>query len=97
MHPGYLDKLLMGKEDIQRRTEYSPNNHFMYWVDKRSRSERQRAAKKVKDAKLHGNDDAHGGFGRGDQVSFTLVTNVSLTVQLILLTFYFLNSRRRNL
>mmetsp|Transcript_36979 Transcript_36979/g.75384 ORF Transcript_36979/g.75384 Transcript_36979/m.75384 type:complete len:617 (-) Transcript_36979:128-1978(-) len=70
MHPGYLDKLLMGKEDIQRRTEYSPNNHFMYWVDKRSRSERQRAAKKVKDAKLHGNDDAHGGFGRGDQEEF---------------------------
>lgn len=27
--PGYMDKL-MG--DIPHRTEYSPNNHFMYWV-----------------------------------------------------------------
>jgi hypothetical protein len=76
MYPGYLDKLLMGKEDIQRRTEYSPNNHFMYWVDKRSRSERQRAAHKIREMRQHGQDDAHGGFGRGDQVSsiYTFVT-----------------------
>jgi hypothetical protein len=71
MYPGYLDKLLMGQEDIQRRAEYSPNNHFMYWVDKRSRSERQRAAHKIRELKQHGQDDAHGGFGRGDQVSYT--------------------------
>lgn len=69
-HPGYLEKLLMGKEDIQRRAEYSPNNHFMYWVDKRSRSERRRAARKIEEAKTHGADDAHGGFGRGDQEEF---------------------------
>lgn len=80
MHPGYLNKLLMGEEDIQRRTEYSPNNHFMYWVDRRSRSERQRAARQVREAKQHGNDDAHGGFGRGDQVSVSPVPSSHLLV-----------------
>ena len=93
MHPGYLDKLLMGEEDIQRRTEYSPNNHFMYWVDKRSRSERRRAAEKIRDLKQHGQDDAHGGFGRGDQVSTLLVwyrnKYLTLLFRSVLLTFYF--------
>ena len=89
MHPGYLEKLLMGKEDIERRTEYSPNNHFMYWVDKRSRSERQRAAKKIKEAKKLGNDDAHGGFGRGDQVSYTNTSLRLITFVNLLFTFQF--------
>ena len=26
LHPDYMEKLLMGNEDTQRRTEYSPNN-----------------------------------------------------------------------
>ena len=65
-HPGYLEKLLMGNEDTMRRTEYSPNNHFMYWVDKRTRDERRAAAKQLRDRKLN-DDKAHGGFGRGDQ------------------------------
>lgn len=65
-HPGYMERLLMGKEDTQRRTEYSPNNHFMYWVDKRPRSERRRAQKALQSAHAHG-EDVHGGFGRGDQ------------------------------
>mmetsp|Transcript_16172 Transcript_16172/g.30493 ORF Transcript_16172/g.30493 Transcript_16172/m.30493 type:complete len:616 (+) Transcript_16172:258-2105(+) len=66
LSPGYLSKLLMGKEDTDRRTEYSPNNHFMYWVDKRPRDERRKAAKHLKDAHKKG-EDVHGGFGRGDQ------------------------------
>lgn len=65
-HPGYLNKLLMGNEDTMRRTEYSPNNHFMYWVDRRSKSQRQRAHKLMMDKKKNG-EDVHNGFGRGDQ------------------------------
>mmetsp|Transcript_3149 Transcript_3149/g.6369 ORF Transcript_3149/g.6369 Transcript_3149/m.6369 type:complete len:610 (+) Transcript_3149:281-2110(+) len=65
-HPGYMEKLLMGKEDTMRRAEYSPNNHFMYWVDRRSRSERRRAQKRISDRRKAG-DDAHNGFGRGEQ------------------------------
>lgn len=64
--PGYMEKLLMGKEDTLRRTEYSPNNHFMYWVDKRPRGERRAANKQIKEKLQHG-EEAHGGFGRGDQ------------------------------
>jgi len=65
-HPGYMEKLLMGKEDTMRRTEYSPNNHFMYWVDKRPRGERRQAAQQLKHQKERGMD-VHNGFGRGDQ------------------------------
>eukprot|EP00957_Ditylum_brightwellii_P193932 14769005-Ditylum_brightwellii.AAC.1 len=28
-YPGYIGQLM---SDVQHRTEYSPNNHFMYWV-----------------------------------------------------------------
>ena len=65
-HPGYLDKLLMGNEDTMRRTEYSPNNHFMYWVDRRDRSERRNAKKTIKKAEEEGKE-VHDGFGRGAQ------------------------------
>jgi hypothetical protein len=65
-HPGYLERLLMGEEDIHRRTEYSPNNHFMFWVDRRSNRERQRARKSLQEQREHG-EDVHAGFGRGDQ------------------------------
>lgn len=65
-YPGYMEKLLMGDEDTMRRTEYSPNNHFMYWVDKRSKQERRAAAKKLKEKKRNG-ENVHNGFGRGDQ------------------------------
>lgn len=63
-HPGYMERLLMGKEDTMRRTEYSPNNHFMYWVDKRDKKERKRAQKKIEE---EGREGMHNGFGRGDQ------------------------------
>lgn len=65
-HPGYLEQLLMGEEDIKRRAEYSPNNHFMFWVDRRSNKERARARKSLQEQREHG-EDAHAGFGRGDQ------------------------------
>ena len=65
-HPEYMEQLLMGKEDTMRRTEYSPNNHFMYWVDKRPKQERREAAKRIKERRRNG-EDIHGGFGRGDQ------------------------------
>jgi len=65
--PGYMEKLLMGKEDQMRRTEYSPNNHFMYWVDKRTKEQRRAEQKDLK-VKRKAGEDAHGGFGRGDQV-----------------------------
>lgn len=67
-YPGYMEKLLMGHEDTMRRTEFSPNNHFMYWVDKRSKQQRRAAYKNLRDARKNGADDAHAGFGRGDQV-----------------------------
>lgn len=66
LHPGYMERLLMGNEDTQRRTEYSPNNHFMYWVDKRTKNERREAARKLRKQKKNG-DETHVGFGRGDQ------------------------------
>jgi len=92
-YPGYMEKLLMGEEDIMHRAEYSPNNHFMYWVDKRSRSERRRAAKKIRDARENGQDSAHGGFGRGEQASDTEIngTFYYLAAHLDLLTLTFLN------
>ncbi|KAL7526134.1 hypothetical protein ACHAXR_001335, partial [Thalassiosira sp. AJA248-18] len=65
-YPGYMEKLLMGKEDKERRTEYSPNNHFMYWVDKRPKDERRAAVKKLRERKNNG-EDIHAGFGRGKQ------------------------------
>lgn len=65
-HPGYLDQLLMGEEDIHRRTEYSPNNHFMFWIDRRSNRERARARKALQEQKAKG-EIVHAGFGRGDQ------------------------------
>ncbi|KAL3810687.1 hypothetical protein ACHAXA_003291 [Cyclostephanos tholiformis] len=68
-HPGYLDKLLMGKEDVKRRTEYSPDNHFMFWIDKRSREERIRDGKMLRERRRNGEGDPHAGFGRGDQGS----------------------------
>ena len=68
-HPGYLDRLLMGKEDVKRRTEYSPDNHFMFWIDKRSREERMRDGKMLRERKRNGEGDPHVGYGRGDQGS----------------------------
>ena len=65
--PGYLDRLLMGKEDVKRRAEYSPDNHFMFWIDRRSREERMREGKMLRQRKRDGEDDPHLGFGRGDQ------------------------------
>lgn len=62
-----MERLLMGDEDQQQRTEYSPNNHFMYWVNKRTRSERQRVNKEFKELKRD-NDEVHNGFRRGDQL-----------------------------
>jgi hypothetical protein len=64
-HPGYLSQLLMGEEDQKRRTEYSPDNHFMFWVDKRSREERARDGKMLRERKKHG-EVVHAGYGRGD-------------------------------
>ena len=65
-HPGYLSQLLMGDEDQKRRTEYSPDNHFMFWVDKRSRQERMRDGKMLRERKKHGGEVVHAGYGRGD-------------------------------
>jgi hypothetical protein len=64
-HPGYLSQLLMGEEDQKRRTEYSPDNHFMFWVDRRSREERARDGKMLRERKKHG-EVVHAGYGRGD-------------------------------
>jgi hypothetical protein len=63
----YMKKLLMGQEDIQRRTEYSPNNHFMYWVDKRPRDVRKALSKEMNVRRKKG-EEVHDGYGRGDQV-----------------------------
>mmetsp|Transcript_23378 Transcript_23378/g.50026 ORF Transcript_23378/g.50026 Transcript_23378/m.50026 type:complete len:612 (-) Transcript_23378:218-2053(-) len=68
-HPGYMEKLLMGNEDTMRRTEYSPNNHFMYWVDKRPKDQRRAAAKTFKDKMKDNGEEIHNGFGRGNQVA----------------------------
>ena len=78
-HPGYLDKLLMGNEDTMRRTEYSPNNHFMYWVDKRGRSERRNAKKTIKKAEEEGKE-AHDGFGRGAQAEMAKAMKIYSSV-----------------
>ena len=68
LHPsGYIEKLLMGNEDQMRRTEYSPNNHFMYWVDRRPRNARREERKTLQEARKEGKEDVHAGFGRGDQ------------------------------
>ena len=62
----YVKKLLMGEEDTMRRTEYSPNNHFMYWVDKRSKEVKKRKIKEIREKRQRG-EEVHDGFGRGDQ------------------------------
>ena len=68
LHPsGYIEKLLMGNEDQMRRAEYSPNNHFMYWVDRRPRNARREERKTLQEARKEGKEDVHAGFGRGDQ------------------------------
>lgn len=66
--PEFMERLLMGDEDQMRRTEYSPNNHFMYWVDKRPRDQRRAAQKEIQRRKRAG-EKVHNGFGRGDQVA----------------------------
>ena len=49
--PGYMEKL-MG--DIPHRTEYSPNNHFMYWVPPAKGTNKQNnAANKLRKGKVH--------------------------------------------
>lgn len=66
-HPGYMENVLMGKEDTLRRTEYSPDNHFMYWDINRIRKQR-----------LQKDDggEIHGGFGRGNQEDMMDAINV---------------------
>ncbi|KAL7539188.1 hypothetical protein ACHAWF_006328 [Thalassiosira exigua] len=65
--PGYVERLLHGKEDVMRRCEYSPNNHFMYWVDKRNRQQKKEAREELKARRGAEGGDAHAGFGRGAQ------------------------------
>lgn len=62
----YMKQLLMGEEDVMRRTEYSPNNHFMYWVDKRPKDVKKKKWRELQDKRKRG-EEVHDGFGRGDQ------------------------------
>jgi hypothetical protein len=62
----YMKRLLMGEEDTMRRTEYSPNNHFMYWVDRRPKNVKKQKWKEINDRRKNG-EDVHDGHGRGDQ------------------------------
>ncbi|KAL3799284.1 hypothetical protein HJC23_013009 [Cyclotella cryptica] len=62
----YMKKLLMGKEDTNWRTEYSPNNHFMYWVDKWSKEARKAQWKELRERREWGGE-VHDRFGWGDQ------------------------------
>jgi len=73
--PGYLEKLLMGKEDKMRRTEYSPNNHFMYWVDKRPKGQRRAAKQELREARREG-EEVHDGFGRGKQAEMAKAAGI---------------------
>ena len=62
----YMKKLLMGNEDTSRRAEYSPNNHFMYWIDKRPKDVKKEHFREINRRRKNG-EDVHDGFGRGDQ------------------------------
>ncbi|KAL3799279.1 hypothetical protein HJC23_013004 [Cyclotella cryptica] len=54
----YMKKLLMGKEDTNWRTEYSPNNHFMYWVDKWSKEARKAQWKELRERREWGGEQS---------------------------------------
>lgn len=67
----YMKKLLMGEEDTMRRTEYSPNNHFMYWVDKRPKNVKKQKWREMNERRKRG-EEVHDGHGRGDQEEMAL-------------------------